>query len=335
MNAEDQKNKDLIMGNKNQRNKPKKIITDNEGLNNNLLGNPFENNNNDENKNNKLHNILESNNNEFNNENNENDNEKYINQIKKVYDKSPKLNIEILNSYIIPRGFIIQIDPLGMISNSLRNVRDGTVYFGFFSPEDENSKEENNNNKIDFLIKPKDDHYESRFVGKHFQIKFNPFDLKYYIKDLGFGYGTFAKIMKETLIKDNYLINIGNSYIVCSYGIDGKESTNEKKILNIKIFDNTKRNPFLCNPKENKKYLIGRDVKCDIIIDDSLLSRIHCTIYFDNEKEMWFIHDGTMKKNKEFKYSTNGTWLFLIDDTLIDDEMIFKANQNLYQCKYE
>jgi hypothetical protein len=329
MNAEDQKNKDLIMGNnKNQRNKPKKIITDKEDISNNLLGN--------NNENNKLHNFLESNNNDYNS--NEKDTENYINQIKKVYNKSPKLNIEILNSYIIPRGFIIQIDPLGMISNSLRNVRDGTVYFGFFSPEDENSKDENNNNnQIDFLIKPKDGNYESRFVGKHFQIKFNPNDLKYYIKDLGFGYGTFAKLMKETLIKDNYLINIGNSYIVCSYGIDDKEKDDDKNILNIKIFDNTKRNPFFCKPKENKKYLIGRDVKCDIIIDDSLLSRIHCTIYYDNEKEMWFIHDGTMKKNKEgeFKYSTNGTWLFLIDDTLIENDMIFKANQNLYQCKYE
>ena len=329
MNAEDQKNKDLIMGNnKNQRNKPKKIITDNEDISNNLLGN--------NNENNKLHNFLESNNNDYNS--NEKDTENYINQIKKVYNKSPKLNIEILNSYIIPRGFIIQIDPLGMISNSLRNVRDGTVYFGFFSPEDENSKDENNNNnQIDFLIKPKDGNYESRFVGKHFQIKFNPNDLKYYIKDLGFGYGTFAKLMKETLIKDNYLINIGNSYIVCSYGIDDKEKDDDKNILNIKIFDNTKRNPFFCKPKENKKYLIGRDIKCDIIIDDSLLSRIHCTIYYDNEKEMWFIHDGTMKKNKEgeFKYSTNGTWLFLIDDTLIENDMIFKANQNLYQCKYE
>ena len=329
MNAEDQKNKDLIMGNnKNQRNKPKKIITDNEDISNNLLGN--------NNENNKLHNFLESNNNDYNS--NEKDNENYINQIKKVYNKSPKLNIEILNSYIIPRGFIIQIDPLGMISNSLRNVRDGTVYFGFFSPEDENSKDENNNNnQIDFLIKPKDGNYESRFVGKHFQIKFNPNDLKYYIKDLGFGYGTFAKLMKETLIKDNYLINIGNSYIVCSYGMDDKEKNDDKNILNIKIFDNTKRNPFFCKPKENKKYLIGRDVKCDIIIDDSLLSRIHCTIYYDNEKEMWFIHDGTMKKNKEgeYKYSTNGTWLFLIDDTMIENDMIFKANQNLYQCKYE
>jgi hypothetical protein len=327
MNAEDQKNKDLIMGNnKNQRNKPKKIITDNEDINNNLLGN--------NNENNKIQNFLESNNNE--NNLNEIDNENYINQIKKVYNKSPKLNVEILNSYIIPRGFVIQIDPLGMVSNSLRNVRDGIVYFGFFSPEDENSKDENNN-KIDFLIKPKDDNYESRFVGKHFQIKFNPNDLKYYIKDLGFGYGTFAKLMKETLIKDNYLINIGNSYIVCSYGMDDKEKNDDKNILNIKIFDNTKRNPFFCKPKENKKYLIGRDVKCDIIIDDSLLSRIHCTIYYDNEKEMWFIHDGTMKKNKEgeYKYSTNGTWLFLIDDTLIENDMIFKVNQNLYQCKYE
>ena len=327
MNAEDQKNKDLIMGNnKNQRNKPKKIITDNEDINNNLLGN--------NNENNKIQNFLESNNNE--NNLNEIDNENYINQIKKVYNKSPKLNVEILNSYIIPRGFVIQIDPLGMVSNSLRNVRDGIVYFGFFFFLVENSKDENNN-KIDFLIKTKDDIYESRFVGKHFQIKFNPNDLKYYIKDLGFGYGTFAKLMKETLIKDNYLINIGNSYIVCSYGMDDKEKNDDKNILNIKIFDNTKRNPFFCKPKENKKYLIGRDIKCDIIIDDSLLSRIHCTIYYDNEKEMWFIHDGTMKKNKEgeYKYSTNGTWLFLIDDTMIENDMIFKANQNLYQCKYE
>ena len=328
--------------NKNQRNKPKKIITDNEDINNNLLGNSLDNKNiNGNNHNKNFQNILDSNNNKNKNINNNiiiNDNQNYINQIKSVYDKSPKLNIEILNSYIIPRGFLIQIDPLGMISNSLRNIRDGIVYFGFFSPEEENQKEENNNNnKIDFLIKPKDDNYESRFIGQHFQIKFNPYDLKYYIKDLGFGYGTFAKLTKETMIKDNYLINIGNSYIVCSYGIEEKEDIDnkEKKILNIKIFDNSKRNDILCDPNNNKKYLIGRDVKCDIIIDDNLLSRIHCTIYFNDEKGTWFIYDGIIKsKNGEFKYSTNGTWLFLIDDTLIDDDMIFKANQNLYQCKY-
>ena len=47
--------------------------------------------------------------------------------------------------------------------------------------------------------------------------KFAPNNMKYYIKDLGCGYGTFKKISKETKLKDSYLINIGNSYIVFTF----------------------------------------------------------------------------------------------------------------------
>ena len=49
---------------------------------------------------------------------------------------------------------------------------------------------------------------------KHFQIRFNSEDLKYYIIDLGFAFEIFMKILTEIKIKDNYLINLGNSYIV-------------------------------------------------------------------------------------------------------------------------
>jgi len=36
------------------------------------------------------------------------------------------------------------------------------------------------------------------------------------MKDLGIGYGAFIKLSKNLPLKDNYLINIGESYIVAN-----------------------------------------------------------------------------------------------------------------------
>lgn len=43
---------------------------------------------------------------------------------------------------------------------------------------------------------------------------FDPFDRKYKIKDLGRGYGAFAKLQGSMVIQDSFLVNIGESYIV-------------------------------------------------------------------------------------------------------------------------
>ena len=146
------------------------------------------------------------------------------------------------------------------------------------------------------------------------------------------------KINEEIIIKDNYLINIGNSYIVCTFGVDefevdGDNILNADKILNIKVFSENNQNSFFFNPSQMKKIFIGRDTSCNIIVDDTLLSRIHCTIEYIIDKG-WVIYDG---KNEDLdiinsKPSTNGTWLYLIEETIIKDKMIFKSNQNVYQC---
>jgi hypothetical protein len=77
--------------------------------------------------------------------------------------------------------------------------------------------------------------------------------MKYYLKDMGFGFGTFIKIQSETILKDNSLINIGDSYIVCTLGIEEDTIMSEyasdlgvklpshpnrdySNLLNIKIF---------------------------------------------------------------------------------------------------
>ena len=249
----------------------------------------------------------------------------YTENIKEIYDKSPHLEIEILNSFILPKGKIIKINPLGLSENSLRKKKDGFTYFGY---------EENDDNEIDFLIKPKDENIENRFIGKHFQIRFNPDDMKYYIIDCGFGFGTFMKIINDIQIQDNYLINIGNSYIVCTFDFDENNFCNEK-ILNLKVFTGDyKSSPLIFNSDEQKFIFIGRDNNCDVVIEDSLLSRFHCTIFYQNNVG-WILKDG--KVNSHFiqeKNSTNGTWLFLINETLIFDNMIFKANHSLFKCNY-
>ena len=40
--------------------------------------------------------------------------------------------------------------------------------------------------------------------------------MKYKIKDLGIGYGAFVKLTKPIILRDNYLLNMGESYIVAN-----------------------------------------------------------------------------------------------------------------------
>jgi hypothetical protein len=65
-----------------------------------------------------------------------------------------------------------------------------------------------------------------------------------------------------------------------------------------------------------------------------MLSRIHCTIEY-RENVGWIIRDGFLNKTKdgsmENKFSTNGTWIYAMDDTIINEGMIFKANHNLFE----
>ena len=225
------------------------------------------------------------------------------------------LDLEVINSWILPKGLLLHINNEGL-ENSLRNKKDGITYFGFIKDYNKN----NINNEIDYIINPKDEEYDERYIGRHFKIEFNV--NKYFIQDLGFGFGTFIKIINELKIKDNYLVNIGETYLV--FTID------ENKI-NIKIFSgNEKYEPFIFNNDIIEPIFIGRDCDCLISIEDKRLSRIHCTLNYNKENKFWFLKDGG---NNNF--STNGTWLYAAEEYEIFDGMIFKTNHNLFKCKYK
>jgi hypothetical protein len=187
-------------------------------------------------------------------------------------------------------------------------------------------------------MKPRDEIIDDRFFGRHFQIKYNKKNCDYYLKDLGHGFGTFIKINQWVEIKNNFLISIGENYIVIS--LEGKDDmlTNEnnndentENSINLKIFSSNIRHGNLSFTPKQSPLIIGRSQDCDAIIDDNMLSRFHCSIEFRNDK--WFIMDGYIDNN-HYKKSTNGTWIYAFDDTLITNGMIFKANNNLFICNY-
>ena len=259
--------------------------------------------------------------------------------LQKVLNKADKLEIDIINGLSINSNLKIEINALGMVQGSKRNAKEGITYFGLID-EDNSYIDTNNKEDVDFIINTNEiiDEENSNILGRHFRIRFDVNTMKYYIKDLGRGFGTFKKIVKKSKIKDSYLFNIGNNYIVCTFGVDeyyqeGMGIDDGDKTLNIKVFSEIPQtDPYFFNPKQYKKIYIGRDISCNIIVDDSLLSRVHCTLEYVDE-EGWFIHDGKyddVDKNKN-KPSTNGTWLYLIEEIPIEDGLIFKNNKNAFE----
>ena len=245
-----------------------------------------------------------------------------LNESKKEKEKYC-LDLEVLNSWNLPVGLQLHIDEFGL-KNSLRNQADGFTYFGFETEETLNA-----NPYIDYLLGPKEQDYDEQFIGKHFQIRFDNNTKKYYIKDLGNGFGTFIKLINEEKIKDNLLINIGETYIVFSFN-----DSNENEIT-IKLFTGEEqRNTYSFNCENQKCIIIGRDSStCDVIIDDKMLSRVHCCINYKEKDKIkgWYIKDGNLQGKK----STNDTWFYSAEETLIYDQMIFKTNHNLFKCIYK
>ena len=257
-------------------------------------------------------------------------------KLKSVFSQAKKLILEIMSRDETEKFITIEINPLGYV-NSKRIKKDGVTYFGYDTGEGQY--------QVDFILKSNDNYYyDDAFNGRHFMIKFNPNDLNYYLKDLLRGFGTFIKIQEWTELVNNLLLNIGENYIVFSFGDEDDDEEEDEKnnninytkddnSLNIKIFSfNAKQKIYKLLPSDCP-ITIGRSSENNIYIDDDMLSRIHCTIDFSNNK--WYIQDGLAKngiQDDEIKKSTNGSWIYAYDEIPIVNKMVFKANHNLFIC---
>ena len=189
---------------------------------------------------------------------------------------------------------------------------------------DFNEKNNNNNAVINSTEK---------IINIFFKIYYNYDKDLYYLVDMGVGYGTFYKIEEETIIRENTIINIGESYLIFSFNKNNLEENKEinEDDLFLKIYSSEgKYNPMIITKNEdNKIYKIGRTEKCDVVIRDKMLSRVHCILYYSDNN--WYIKDGNEIGNE----STNGTWLYALEDIEIKEGMKFKSNSCNFFCKYQ
>lgn len=256
------------------------------------------------------------------------------------------LELEVINSSCFEPGKKIEINSSGLINDSLRNKKDNITYFGF--SENINLTNKSENDSLDFIIPLK----HSEKSGRFFKIEYFPKINEYIIKDLGKGLGTFVKIQDYMYIRDNSMINIGDSYLTFLFGKDF--NNNEADIIRnhetnningkdlkmkIKLFGKNKENSvkeYIFNCDDKKIIHIGRkNHKNEIELDDNLSSKINCIILYNSEKG-WLIKDGNeiILENGDIQrnYSTNGTWFLAVENTIIIDGMIFKSNFNIFKC---
>lgn len=66
----------------------------------------------------------------------------------------------------------------------------------------------------DVVVKLKDKDLAQLYRGRHFQIKYYPETNSYRIKDLCVGFGTFLRIDKPMIIKDNTIVMLGDSFLI-------------------------------------------------------------------------------------------------------------------------
>ena len=255
------------------------------------------------------------------------------------------LELIVENSVTIQKGESIIINPNGLLnSKKKRRKINNEVLFGYFSDLSQIDE-------IDYELPPNpiiqstsldSFRFNDKNEGIFFCIYYKFNCQNYFIKDYEKGYGTFIKIENEYKIKDNSLFNIGDSYLVFTF--NNNENNNENinnDINNIENINNQNDiylslkaysgsityEPIIFKYNLNKEITIGRSENSDVILQDKMLSRIHCILFYDENKG-WLIKDG----NELNQPSTNGTWVFAYDECEIYDEMVFKSNSNLFSC---
>jgi len=71
---------------------------------------------------------------------------------------------------------------------------------------------------------------------------------------------------------------------------------------------------------------IGRDKNCKIVLDSNIYSKIHCTLFFDENSNTWVIEDGNSGKK-----STNGLWMLIENKLELQEDQVLKVGNNIFK----
>ena len=173
-------------------------------------------------------------------------------------------------------------------------------------------------NSSDYIIN------DNSISSIQFYIGYNDIKKNFYIMDNISGTGTFIKLNNEIKIEQDMIINfcVDYMYFTINELNDGNKELNIKFLNKEKNNENNSRISF-----DNKKYTrftIGRSIKCNYQYDDDSVSKVQCTIIYQNNN--WYLYDGFVC-NLEKKVSTNGLWLLTNKSISLRNQMILKTGE--------
>lgn len=215
-----------------------------------------------------------------------------------AFGSAPVLTLKVLSSTSLPPNSILRLTAEGY-EHSLREARDGVTYFGC---KKRGKGEEMNKGEVvnDVVMTLADKETAEKHRGRHFEIAYKPDQQSYWIRDLGVGFGAFLRVNEKTRLSDNTLINIGESFIVVNM------EAAERSKLKLKLFGGPCKGEvyhFSADDFADAFIRIGRAATSEIVIEDSLISKCHSSIF--HESGVWYLSDGDLEKGR---VSTNGTW---------------------------
>jgi hypothetical protein len=242
------------------------------------------------------------------------------------------LNLVVVSTSLNFSKNTFNIDPEGMLPQGESTpLGDGFVLFGYepmptFEQDIEEVNLEQRKSIYDFVFPTDKENSISLNEFPSFAIYFDTKSENYYIQDFNMGIGALMKV-KKFKIENNTLINVGNNYLVVCI---------EKDKFIVKIFNNS---ILENNGQEDKKFItkefkilkkdfsltIGRNKKCDVYIEDMMMSKIQSTIKYIHKENCFYLFDGNIQKE-----SMNGTWVYILNPVLITDNFVFKAEHTLF-----
>ena len=242
------------------------------------------------------------------------------------------LNLVVVSTSLNFSKNTFNIDPEGMLPQGESTpLGDGFVLFGYepmptFEQDIEEVNLEQRKSIYDFVFPTDKENSISLNEFPSFAIYFDTKSENYYIQDFNMGIGALMKV-KKFKIENNTLINVGTNYLVVCI---------EKEKFIIKIFNNS---ILANNGQEDKKFItkefkilkkdfsltIGRNKKCDVCIEDMMMSKVQSTIKYVHKEKSFYLFDGNIQKE-----SMNGTWAYILKPVLITDNFVFKAEHTLF-----
>lgn len=236
------------------------------------------------------------------------------------------LRLRVISSTVLTKGTIFNISALGA-EDSLRKSRDGRTYFGCKKRAEKGNKASPVVN--DILLPTSDQDLSERHRGRHFQIEFDPYRDAYFIKDLGNGFGAFAKLDSQLVLRDNNLLHIGESFVVVN--LVPVKAQDPGPRLRLKLFGGPNTGEvfyFSVSELANGRIRVGRNQLCEVPIEDNLISKVQFTIHYEEETG-WMLVDGDFEQQRP---STNGTWVYLSEEYEMYNGMVFKVSSTLIQA---